>query len=319
MPATVEHMEQFEFESRALKGHQEMYLCIGNERLHLLFGRAIHKANVGLLCGECLQLLRRVQPCNDERQVGQLRRDTGDDMHGCLVVLGYTEVAMVEDIVAPVGRALGSVLGVERGYINHRRSGEHLPEMGFVLMRYGKDSVGGKQVLPFVTLQFACLYGEEDLLPQRRGGFAKGTVVVVLDVAFPKEPCARAQGWVRKELAADQSLKQDRVVVLQQMRQQRLRRSAHNSIGQGGEVLPKGGATRVVEDLMAQAFQGRFMVKSTLVVAVENDTDSRFVQCANLIENINRPAVVGRVRYIETDYVQIAGHKDWKRCRNCSA
>ncbi len=60
-------------------------------------------------------------------------------------------------------------------------------------------------------------------------------------------------------------------------------------------------------------------MERTFVVAVQNNMHTGIVQRTYPIEYIYCPAVIGRVRDVETDDMQIAVHRDWNNCSNCSA
>jgi len=307
MPAFEQHIKQLELETGGLEGEQEMDLGLADETRHLAGIGVEHETHI-LTIGFQTSIgeLARIAAGYDERQMRHARSYFAQYILGRQKVFLDIEIAMIEDACADLLGTMNRLRGTETGDVGDRDRRIGLLEILLVLMGKGNDVVGMREHL-FELLETSGLDMVEELVEPLMACMGQGAIVVMLYIALAEIFFASTQGRMIEGATTDEPFVKDGGLEREQILEDVAVGTSCYRHGKPAEQATDNGASTVIIDLRAKAFELRELGERALVGAMQDDAYSPLFERLNAIEHIDGASIGGRVRNIEADDMELCG------------
>ncbi len=263
-------------------------------------------ADVGVWTGGLIEAPRWVHPC-DDAAMAEAAENLFDEEQDGLFILGDREFSVVEQVIGPAGQRRDAFVGMETGDELDAFSRELPAEVVGVGRRDGEDQVGMADD-GLVGAEPQGFEGEEALFDEIARRTDEGAVIVVLDVAFAEDFQPPAQAFVRKIVARMQPLEKDGVIVAEEGLEQARVFAAIDIVGQKREIRQQSRLARVIMDFFTEREQlGR--LRPFVFEAMQDEARPAGVEGLQFVVDVDDSAVVGRVRNVERDDVEVVVHE----------
>lgn len=299
--ATIEGIEEFEFDTRGLISDKDIDLSLTNQTVERLIIGIGDKGGTRICSNGISEPITWISPRHN-KTIASISKDLLEKIANSLLVLWHREVAVIESIVALARKGTRLAIAMTRGQQNNIATAK-VTKMSSILVGDSKNAIGSQEHRLIAT-KFGRLYLIIETTPRSGFGLCKRVVIVVLDI-MGSHIYRMARGVEMFEQgAAVKSFKENGIVILLQPSKQLARLARLDDIGPVGNLAKKACATAIVVHLLAHLLKS-WRRGATIGITMKVYLHACLSESLDAIIDIDDPAIIGRPWNVESDNVEM--------------
>ncbi len=302
-PSLVQHVQKLKLQSGSLEGHQDVHMGIANKFCHCILIRVADEADIFFPFHHFPDPVGRVHACDDQGDI-EVVENLVDQVCGGMGVFRHFDIAVIEGVFTFAVHNIQGIIRMKTGDIMHPVAGEVLLQVMSIFFTHAKHQAGMLQYA-LVQPQFATGTKEINPVEQVLAHLEQVKIIAVLNIAFAIYLNPVFQAGFGEVVAGMKAFEKNGMIVLQEAFQHLFRPPAGYNIWFGAKSRYQAGLAGIIVNFFTVFVQFICAVAARVLNAVQVYFYAFLVKCFELIKHVDHAPVVGRVWYIERDYMQM--------------